>query len=240
MAISWKRTRIGPAAARSGLDPANMGSGWVAFNAALCLLWLLVTCGGSLAQSPRPLRIVVLGDSLTAGLGLATSEAFPAQLGRALAERGHAVEMINAGVSGDTTGAGLERLDWAVPEGVDAVIVELGANDALRGLDPDAARRNLEAIVAKLRQRRLAVLVAGMRAPRNLGEPYAARFDGMFEAVAERHGALLYPFFLDGIALDPKLNQGDGIHPNAAGVAEIVRRMLPSVERLIARARAGE
>lgn len=197
-------------------------------------------CGAAQAQGARSLRIVALGDSLTAGFRLPPAESFPAQLERALAARGHKVEVVNAGVSGDTTAAGLERLDWAVPDGTAAVIVELGANDALRGLPPAEARRNLDAILSRLTKSGARVLLAGMRAPGNWGPDYAAKFDPLFPELAAKHGAILYPFFLDGIALRPELNLDDGLHPNKDGVAEIVRRMLPSVEKLIADVRARQ
>jgi acyl-CoA thioesterase-1 len=196
---------------------------------------------GAVAQpKSAPVRIVVFGDSLVAGFQLKAGDAFPAQLERALKARGHAVEVTNAGVSGDTTASGLERLAWTVPERTDAVIVELGANDALRGLDPAQARENLDRIVAQLKAKGAEVLLAGMLAPRNMGEKYAQAFDAIYPALAARHGVLLYPFFLDGVALDGKLNLGDGMHPNAQGVAEIVRRILPMVEQLIARVRARQ
>jgi acyl-CoA thioesterase-1 len=187
-----------------------------------------------------PVRIVVLGDSLVAGFQIRTADAFPAQLERALKARGHAVVVINAGVSGDTTAGGLERLAWAVPERTDAVIVELGANDALRGLDPGRAKANLDAIVSKLKSAGAEVLLAGMLAPRNFGEDYARRFDAIYGELAGKHGLLLYPFFLDGVALDARLNLGDGLHPNKAGVAEITRRILPTVEELLARVRVRQ
>ena len=185
-----------------------------------------------------PIRIVAFGDSLTAGYQLAPEEAFPAQLERALRARGHKVEIINAGVSGDTTAAGLARFEWAVPDGAEAAIVELGANDALRGLDPAAARRNLQAIVTRLKAKGADVLLAGMTAPRNWGDAYVAAFDAIFPELAKKEGLLLYPFFLEGVALQPTLNLADGLHPNAHGVAEIVRNILPSVEQLIARVTA--
>jgi acyl-CoA thioesterase-1 len=187
-----------------------------------------------------PVRIVVFGDSLVAGFQLKESDAFPAQLERALKARGHVVEVVNAGVSGDTTASGLERLAWTVPERTDAVIVELGANDALRGLDPARAKENLDKIVAALKARSAEVLLAGMLAPRNMGAEYTRAFDAIYPALAGKHGVLLYPFFLDGVALDGNLNLGDGMHPNARGVAEIVRRILPTVEELIARVRARQ
>lgn len=195
----------------------------------------------ALAQGAAgPLRIVVFGDSLVAGFQLKSSDAFPAQLERALKAKGHAVEVVNAGVSGDTTAAGLARMGWAVPERTDAVIVEFGANDALRGLDPARAKANLDRIIGTIKGGGAEVLLAGMLAPRNMGEDYARAFDAIYPELAAQHGVLLYPFFLDGIALNPALNLGDGIHPNAKGVAEIVTRIMPAVEQLVARARARQ
>jgi acyl-CoA thioesterase-1 len=187
----------------------------------------------------RPIRIVALGDSLTAGFGLAPSEAFPAQLERALAQRGHRVTIANAGVSGDTAAGGLARLDWSVPEGTDAVILELGANDALRGSDPARAEAALDAILTRLGQRRIPVLLAGMRAPRQLGPDYTQAFDAIYPRLARRHGAILYPFFLEGVAGERSLNLLDGIHPTGQGIARIVQGILPKVEQLIARVRGG-
>ena len=187
----------------------------------------------------RPIKIVVLGDSLSAGLGLPVDDAFPARLAEALKGKGVAVTIANAGVSGDTASGGLGRLDWSVPDGTDAVIVELGANDALRGLDPSLTKTALDAILRKLADRHIAVLLAGMRAPRNMGPDYARDFDAIYPALASTHPVVFYPFFLDGVAADPKLNQGDGMHPNAAGVDAIVARILPRVEELVTRARAA-
>jgi acyl-CoA thioesterase I len=211
------------------------------FRVLLCN-WLIAVLafGATAAPASQPLRIVVLGDSLVAGLGLKPSEAFPAQLERALKERGHAVEVINAGVSGDTTAGGLDRVAWAVPERTAAVILELGANDALRGLDPRRAKANLDKIITTLKAGGAEVLLAGMLAPRNLGEPYTRAFDAIYPELAAKHGLLLYPFFLDGVALNAKLNLDDGLHPNSRGVAEITRKILPSVEQLIERARARQ
>jgi acyl-CoA thioesterase-1 len=189
------------------------------------------------AYGADPLRIVALGDSLTAGYGLDAEASFPVRLEGELRARGHDVEVSNAGVSGDTSRGGLERLDWAVPEGTDAVIVELGANDALRGIEPAATRANLNAIVERLVARGIAVLLAGMQAPPNLGDDYVAAFNAIFPDLAERHAVLLYPFFLDGVAAERSLNQSDGIHPNEAGVDVIVERMVEPVEALIAAAR---
>jgi acyl-CoA thioesterase-1 len=213
--------------------------------AALLGVALTTLSGGAQSQArPEakvvPVRIVVLGDSLVSGHDITVSDAFPAQLERALKGRGHAVEVANAGVSGDTTAGGLERVAWAVPKGTDAVILELGANDALRGLDPMRAKANLDRIITQVKASGAEVLLAGMLAPRNLGETYGKAFDGIYPELARKHGTLLYPFFLDGIVYDTKLNLGDGLHPNAKGVAEIVRRMLPTVEQLIARVRARQ
>ena len=183
------------------------------------------------------MQLVVLGDSLTAGYGLPEDAAFPSKLAQALTAKGIAVQVTDAGVSGDTASGGLGRLDWSVPQGTDAVIVELGANDALRGLDPQVTKDALDKILSKLGDRHIAVMLAGMQAPRNLGPDYVRTFDAIYPALASTHPVVFYPFFLDGVAADPKLNQGDGLHPNAAGVDVIVARILPQVEELIALAR---
>lgn len=185
----------------------------------------------------EPVRLVALGDSLTAGFGLPAADAFPVKLATALRAKGHAVEIANAGVSGDTTSGGLARLDWAVPDGTEGVILELGANDALRGLPPDVPRQALDTILARLKDRGIPVLLCGMRAPRNLGPDYAAAFDAIFPDLAAKYGALFYPFFLEGVAVRRELNQGDGLHPTAAGVDAIVSGILPYVEQLLAIAR---
>jgi len=187
----------------------------------------------------EPLRVVALGDSLTAGYGLETGESFTSQLQAALAARGHDVVVVNAGVSGDTASDGLARVDWSVEETADAVIVELGANDALRGVDPAITRDALDRLLARLGERGLPVLMTGMLAPPNLGPDYAAAFNPIYPDLAAEHGTLLYPFFLDGVAADAALNQADGIHPNGEGVAIIVERILPSIEALIAAAEAA-
>jgi len=197
---------------------------------------LLLVLAGCAAASAEPLKLVVLGDSLSAGYLLPPDEAFPTQLQAALEKNGHEVEVVNAGVSGDTTADGLARLDWSVGPDAKAVIVELGANDALRGLPPETTRENLNEIVARLTERDVKVLVAGMLAPRNLGEDYAARFDPIFADVAGSHGAMLYPFFLEGVAMKPDLNLADGMHPTGEGVSIIVQNMLPAVEDLIEKA----
>jgi acyl-CoA thioesterase-1 len=194
---------------------------------------------GSTVAADRPVKIVVLGDSLSAGLGLPVQAAFPARLEQALTAKGIDVTVANAGVSGDTASGGLGRLDWSVPEGTEAVILELGANDALRGLDPTVTKTALDTILRKLKERHIAVLLTGMWAPRNLGLDYMRAFNSIFPALASTHSVSFYPFFLDGVVTDPKLNQGDGLHPNAAGVDVIVTRILPEVEELITVARAA-
>ena len=200
------------------------------------LALLALTAVGAAAA---PVTILALGDSLTAGLGVGPAEAFPVRLEAALQAKGHDVKVINAGVSGDTAADGAARLDWALAEPVNAVIVELGANDALRGLPVAQAEQALDRLLAALAAKKLPVLLAGMRAPPNMGPEYQAAFDGMYERLAAKHGVLLYPFFLDGVAADPKLNQGDGMHPSPAGVDVIVARMLPSVEQLLGKAAAN-
>lgn len=192
-----------------------------------------------LAASPvpaQPTHIVAFGDSLTAGLGLDPGEAFPARLEAALKARGHDIVIANAGVSGDTSTGGAERLDWTLASDVDAVIVELGANDALRGIDPQQTEKSLDLILTELGKRKLPVLLAGMLAPRNLGSDYGKSFDAIFPRLARKHGVLFYPFFLDGVAAEPGLNQPDGIHPNSKGVDMIVSRILPITEDLIRQA----
>jgi len=200
---------------------------------AAALAFLLAFASPPTAAAETAQRIVVLGDSLTAGFGVAAGDAFPQQLEAALRQRGLAVRVINAGVSGDTTAGGRARLDWALAEKPDAAIVELGANDALRGLPPAMTRANLDAVVTRLKAQGIRVLLAGMRAPPNMGRDYADAFDAVYPALAERHGIPLYPFFLDGVVARPGLNQPDGIHPNAKGVAAIVDRIVPYVVRLL-------
>ncbi len=180
------------------------------------------------------MRLLALGDSLTAGYGLAAGQGFAQQLERALKERGVAVTVLNAGVSGDTTSGGLQRLDWALGDKPQAAIVELGANDMLRGLDPELVRKNLDAILTRLRERNVTVLLAGMLAAPNLGKDYERQFNAIYPALSRKHGVALYPFFLDGAAGNMGLLLPDGMHPNERGVAEIVRRILPAVERLLA------
>jgi acyl-CoA thioesterase-1 len=197
------------------------------------LVWLAVA--GTANAAERTIKVVAFGDSLSAGYQLPASAAFPAQLEKALKAKGVAVEIANAGVSGDTASGGLARLDWSVPEGTDAVILELGANDMLRGVDPKITRKALADIVSRLKARHIEVLLCGMRAAPNLGADYARAFDAIYPELAQANGLLLYPFFLDGIVTDAKLNQRDGLHPTAAGVAVIVEKIMPKVEELLAR-----
>jgi acyl-CoA thioesterase-1 len=200
----------------------------IAYGAVLAL----VNAGGAMAE---PFRILALGDSLTAGYGLAPAEAFPVQLEKALRADGLNVRVINGGVSGDTSAGGLARLDWALSEDrPQAAIVELGANDGLRGLDPRGTFANLDAILTRLEGDGIRVLFTGMLAPPNMGKAFAEQYRQVFVSLAAKHkAALFYPFFLDGVASDPALNQGDGIHPNARGVAVIVGRILPTVKRVL-------
>lgn len=189
------------------------------------------------AARAETIKLVALGDSLSAGYELPAGQGFPEQLEAALRERGMDVTIVNAGVSGDTSSGALSRLDWAVPDDADGVIVELGANDALRGVDPERTYEALSRILVWLQERELPVLLAGMLAPPNMGADYGKRFDAIYPALAERHDVIFYPFFLDGVAAEPALNLADGMHPNEEGVAVIVEAIMPFVERLIARAR---
>jgi acyl-CoA thioesterase I len=204
------------------------------------LVWglLLMAAEPALAQSSAALggasiKMVVLGDSLSAGYGLSGPDAFPAKLQKALQTKGIAVDMTNAGVSGDTSSGGRDRLDWSVPDGTQAVIVELGANDALRGTDPAVTRAALADILAQLKVRGIAVMLCGMLAPPNYGADFAARFNSIYPDLAKSYGVPLYPFFLEGVAANPKLNQADGMHPTAEGVDIIVKNILPSVEAFL-------
>jgi acyl-CoA thioesterase I len=180
-----------------------------------------------------PIKVVVLGDSLSAGLGLSASDAFPARLKKALEDKRIDVDIVNAGVSGDTASGGRDRLDWSVGEGTEAVIVELGANDALRGTDPSVTRAALSDILKRLKARGIAVLLCGMLAPPNYGRDYADRFNAIYPDLAKSYGVTLYPFFLDGVAADKTLNQADGIHPTPAGVDIIVKNILPTVQAFL-------
>ncbi len=214
----------------------------------LVKLWavLLLVGLGAPAHAAAPdgtLQVLALGDSLTAGYGLAPAESFPARLQKALAAKGLKVKVHNAGVSGDTASAGLSRLDWAlgaVPGGKpDLAIVELGANDMLRGVDPAVTRKALAAILERFRADGVPVLLAGMKAAPNMGAAFGRQFDALYPALAKEYGATLYPFFLDGVAGNPKLNLQDGIHPTAEGIDVIVARMTPMVHSLL-KQRAGK
>ncbi len=191
------------------------------------------------AYAQAPVTIVALGDSLTAGYGLPAKDGFVPRLQGALTAKGDSVRIANAGVSGDTASDGLARLDWSVPAGTKAVIVELGANDMLRGIRPDVTRAALETILRRLTERHIAVLFCGMRSAPNMGAEYGEAFERIFPDLVAKYPVLFYPFFLDGVAGDPSLVQADGMHPNAAGVQVIVARILPMAERLVARVRLG-
>jgi acyl-CoA thioesterase-1 len=194
---------------------------------------LLTTSAFAQAPPAGTIKLVVLGDSLSAGLGLPAADAFPAQLEKALQNKGLIVAINNAGVSGDTASGGLDRLDWSVPADTQGVILELGANDALRGLDPEVTRGALENILKRLKARGIAVLLCGMVAPPNYGAEYAAQFNTIFPDLARTYDVPLYPFFLEGVAADTKLNQADGMHPTAAGIAVIVKNIMPTVESFV-------
>jgi acyl-CoA thioesterase I len=185
-------------------------------------------------ESPKEIRLVALGDSLTAGIFLPADGAFPAVLEAALRKEGYHVSIVNAGVSGDTTSGGLARLDWSLGEGADGLILELGANDMLRGIDPKVTRAALDQILARLREKDVKVLIAGMLASPSLGQSYRDAFDAIYPDLAAKYGALLYPFFLDGVSGHPQFTLTDGLHPNAAGVATIVNNILPTVRLLLA------
>ena len=201
--------------------------------AQIMLLGVMVQAASAEAA---PVKILALGDSLTAGYGLPPGQGFVPQLQKALKDSGIDAQVQDGGVSGDTTAGGLARLDWALAENPQVVIVELGANDALRGLEPAQAKSNLGAILAKLTAQHRAVLLAGMLAPPNLGNDYGEAFNAIYPDLARQYGVVLYPFFLDGVAANPALNQPDGLHPTAAGVAIIVKRLLPSLRQVIAKA----
>jgi acyl-CoA thioesterase-1 len=199
------------------------------------------------ALVPRPTEakdetttIVAFGDSLTAGFGLPDNASFPAQLEAALKAQGKDVTVVNAGVSGDTTSAALQRLDWALPQDASAVIVELGGNDALQGIPPEGTKANLAKIIEAVQAKGLPVLLAGMEAPRNMGRDYVDAFRAIYAELAAKYNVVFYPFFLDGVALDDSLMQGDGIHPNAKGVAKIVANMMPKVDELLAQVKSKD
>ncbi|MDG4885163.1 arylesterase [Mesorhizobium sp. WSM4884] len=201
---------------------------------AAALILFLAVCGAISSARAETFTIVGFGDSLTAGFGLGPGQGFTDRLQAALKVKGHDVAVANAGVSGDTTSGGLARLDWSVPDGTRLVILELGANDMLRGVSPDIAEKNLDAMLAKLKQRKIAVLLAGMRAAPNLGAGYQQAFDAIYPRLAAKYDVPLYPFFLDGVAGHPGLQLEDGLHPNPKGVDVIVEHILPTVEKAIA------
>jgi acyl-CoA thioesterase-1 len=209
----WRRTWL---AAALGL--AMAGPGWAQ---------------GSSATAVKPIKLVALGDSLTAGYGLPASAAFPVRLQKALQEKGIAVEIGNAGVSGDTSSGGLARLDWSVGNDTEGVILELGANDALRGVDPQVTRNALEEILKRLKARNIPVLLCGMYAPPNYGQAYAAKFNAIYPELAKQYGVALYPFFLDGVATVQRLTQPDGLHPTAEGIDTVVTNILPAAEAFV-------
>jgi acyl-CoA thioesterase-1 len=213
----------------------NLRTGYGRFAAAvnsllIAILWLGLCLLEANAQT-APTKLAILGDSLAAGYGVSPAQAMPARLEAALKKAGRDVTIINHGVSGDTTAGGLERIDWMMADKPDIVIVELGGNDVLRGTDPATTERNLDAIITKLKAAGVTVWLAGMLAPRNYGSEYTQQFDGIYKRLADKHSVPLYPFFLDGVAADPALNQPDGIHPNPKGVDVIVERMLPFVTK---------
>jgi acyl-CoA thioesterase-1 len=199
----------------------------------------LIVCAASIAginaasAQTATIKLAVLGDSLTAGYGLPADAAFPVRLQKALRDKGIKIDVLNAGVSGDTASAGRDRLEWSIPEGTEAVIVELGANDALRGLDPGITKAALEDIIKRLQARKISVMLAGMYAPRNYGPDYAAKFDPIYADLAKTYNVPLYPFFLDGVAGESKLNLADGLHPTAEGIDRIVAKIMPSVDAFL-------
>lgn len=202
------------------------------------LAFFLLAAGLAFFSSPGPLRaeplkIVAFGDSLMAGYGLDAGQTFPEKLEAALRAKGHDVVITNAGVSADTTSGGLSRLDWSIPDGTQLVILELGANDMLRGISPDITEKNLDTMLSKLKERNIAVLLMGMRAAPNLGPDYAAAFDRIYPRLAEKYDVALYPFFLDGVVADKALLLEDGMHPNTAGIDRMVERVVPAVEKII-------
>ncbi len=223
-----------------GLTKSNLG---VCSSRPLIVaaLFAKITCGVILlatltaAQADNHVRLVAFGDSLIAGYGLPVEDGFVAQLEKALTEKGHTVEIFNAGVSGDTTAGGLDRVDWVLSEQYSGVILHLGHNDAFRGIPVDVIHSNLDAMIASIKQRGLPVLLTGAMAPRNLGADYYLAFDAIYPQLAEKHDLVFYPFFLEGVATNPDLNQDDGIHPNQSGVAYIVEQLLPYVDQLIER-----
>jgi len=200
---------------------------------------VLVLSIGVARADAASITLVIIGDSLSAGYGLPKEDAFPTQLERRLRGKNYDIRIVNSGVSGDTTKGGRARLGWALGDNPDAVLLELGANDALRGLEPEQAYENLKAILTTLQAKRIPVLLAGMHAPPNMGEDYAKAFDDVYTRLDQTFDVVFYPFFLKGVAANPALNQDDGIHPNADGVAVVIENILPAVEQLLARTKQG-
>lgn len=238
MAMIYGETTMGRCCTQMGAWLLNVNAGrcrQAAMMLAVALLATTVVATAQTAAPSKPIKLVAFGDSLSAGYMLAPSEAFPVVLGKALRQRGHNVEVINAAVSGDTTSAGRERVAWAVPPDADAIILEFGGNDALRGLDPGAAKINLEAMIKGFQAQKADILLAGMLAPKSLGDTYTKAFDRIFPDLAAKYGLLLYPFFLEKTALQQRLSLPDGVHPNAKGIEAIVADILPKVEELLGR-----
>jgi acyl-CoA thioesterase-1 len=210
-------------------------SNGASFGRVLRSVWLfaVLLCASVTVAHAEPLRIAMLGDSLTAGFGLPPEQALPAKLEAALKAAGRDVTVANNGVSGDTSAGGLARLDWTLGDKPKLVIVALGANDALRGLDPEETEKNLDAIIARTRAAGAAVLLCGMKAPRNYGPDYVAKFDGLYERLAQKYDVPLMPFLLEGVAMVPELNQTDGMHPNSKGVDEVVSHLAPAVMKAL-------
>ena len=207
----------------------------------LGFLALLLTIGAApltAAETQKPITLIAFGDSLTAGYQLPRPDGFPAQLQVALEAKGYKVQVINAGVSGDTTSGGLERLDWTLQNGADAVILELGANDMLRGIDPKVPRANLDKMLGILKSKGIDVLLVGMHAINNMGDGYKESFEAIYPDLAAKHAVQFYPHFMEGIKIDPSFLQADGLHPTAKGIAEIVKRILPDAEALVKKAAA--
>jgi acyl-CoA thioesterase I len=215
-------------------EQTRYGTRWAHSNAILAILAIfLAGINGIAGAAAKPIKILAIGTSLTQGYNLPPGTEFTAVLQAQLKAKGHDVVVVNAGVSGDTTAGGLARLDWALTDDTVGAIVELGSNDALRGLGVAQTRKNLDQLLVKLKTRRIAVLFTGMKSPRNLGPEYVGAFDAIYPELAKQHGVLFYPFFLEGVAANLKLNQADGIHPNEAGTKVIVKGMLPYVEKLL-------
>ncbi len=225
---------------RPGQTIRQIGARFGGFNTVAAIVAVFALVGGAATPSAaETTRILALGTSLTAGYGLAEEDAFTGQLESALQDQGFDVEILNAGVSGDTTAGGLARLDWSLADNPDFAIVELGSNDGLRGINPDITRENLDAILTRLGQEGIPTLFTGMYAPPNMGDAYEAQFNSVFPELAEQHSLPFYPFFLEGVAGDPSLNLDDGIHPNPEGVSIIVEAILPYVIDLLGQDGSG-